>query len=253
MGYQDDLNNPALFEENEPGQYSYTQDSSCKAAYGQLRLSDSPERDPAAQAQAGGESRRQDDEGGHMIGARFGGAPGEENLTAQNRNLNRSAYKKMENEWAESLEKNDKVFVRVESHMDGSERPTSYSGYYITEHTDEQGNVSRESQYFSFINESRSTLESWDAAEEAYEAEHPESVGHDTTAPFHYDEETDEIVENPYYNPGAQGKESYLPEETQGSAEESASDYLPEGEDLSSSSAESGASNESGQDLNNGY
>ena len=171
----DDLNNPDLFTENEAGNYQYgTLEGGGKTASGSLRLSGSPSRDSQAQASAGGDARRGKDhdwgpdDGGHLIGARFDGSPGEENLTAQSRNLNRSDYKRMENEWAEHLENGDKVFVSIET--DAGDRPTAYMGYVIYESPD----GTRDWDAFSFTNESRSEKERWDEELDAYEAEHPE-------------------------------------------------------------------------------
>ena len=102
----ENLKNPYLFQEHQPGTYEYSEnDYGGKVASGSLTLTDEPARDSAAQAAAGGEMRRGSDsewgadDGGHLIGARFGGASGEENLTAQSRNLNRGAYKRMEAHW----------------------------------------------------------------------------------------------------------------------------------------------------------
>ena len=128
MSATDDLNNPHLFDENEPGNYTYTETAYGKTASGQLHTATSPDRDALAQRTAGGEDRRTAgneygvDDGGHLIGARFGGATGQENLTPQDRNLNRGDYKRAENEWADRLEKGDKVYVHMESYTgDGSD------------------------------------------------------------------------------------------------------------------------------------
>ena len=129
----EDLHNPYLFSEYKAGEYEYEVSADGKSATGSLKIAEDPERDSKAQASAGGEFRRDKnhewgaDDGGHLIGARFGGETGEENLTAQNRNLNRSDYKQMENDWAARLEDGEKVFVHIET--DGVERPNAYMGY----------------------------------------------------------------------------------------------------------------------------
>ena len=51
-----------------------------------------------------GTARLADDDGGHIIGHRFMSDQGTKNLFPQNANLNRSAYKKKENEWADRLD-----------------------------------------------------------------------------------------------------------------------------------------------------
>ena len=173
--FHDDIRDPNLFTENAAGNYQYeTRADGGKSAAGSLRLADSAVRDNQAQASVGGDARRGKDhdwgpdDGGHLIGARFGGSPGEENLTAQSRNLNRSDYKRMENQWAEHLDNGDKVFVFVET--DGGERPTAYMGYVIYESPD----GTRDWDVFSFTNESRSEQERWEEELDAYEAQHPE-------------------------------------------------------------------------------
>lgn len=210
MSATDDLNNPNLFDENQPGEYSYSENAYGKTASGQLSLSSSPERDPDAQRAAGGEDRRTSgntygvDDGGHLIGARFGGSVGQENLTPQDRNLNRGDYKRAENDWADRLENGDKVYVHMESYTgDGSNRPTNYMGYAIFEHTDENGNKTREIEYYSFNNESRAEQEQWEKDEEAFYQENPEAVQEqqkaNTSMPYIWDDEKGDLVENPNY------------------------------------------------------
>lgn len=234
MGVYEDLNNPDLFEENAPGDYTYSESAYGKTASGQLTLDAEVQRDPVAQRTAGGEARRTAgneygvDDGGHLIGARFGGAAGEENLTPQDRNLNRSGYKDIENGWADHLKDGDKVYVNVESYdSDGAGRPTNYMGYAIIEHTDEMGNTSREVEYISLNNESRAEQESWMEAEEEYYAEHPEAAQaqqeENTAMPYIWDEEQGEAVENPYYQ---ENTTDYAPE-PEASSELDQSDYTP--------------------------
>ena len=78
--------------------YSYEKDDEERIilAEGDLHLGQGV-RDTSAQLKAGGEFRRDTDEGGHLIGSRFGGSGELNNLIAQNRFINRSAYKKFEN------------------------------------------------------------------------------------------------------------------------------------------------------------
>lgn len=167
----DDLNNPYLFSEHQAGVYEYGENGvGGKTATGSLRIAEDPSRDGKAQSAAGGENRRGNDhewgadDGGHLIGARFGGETGEANLTAQNRNLNRSDYKHMENEWAAHLEAGDKVFVHIET--DDAQRPNAYMGYVIYESPD----GTRDYDTFHMVNESRSEIAQWEADAEAFEA-----------------------------------------------------------------------------------
>lgn len=163
-----DLKNPYLFSEYQAGEYEYSEnDYGGRVAFGSLALTDTPMRDNAAQANAGGEMRRANDsewgadDGGHLVGARFGGSPGEENLTAQSRNLNRGAYKRMENQWAAHLEAGDKVFVYIET--DQPYRPEAYMGYVIYETPE----GTRDYDTFHMINESQSEIARWEAEAEA--------------------------------------------------------------------------------------
>lgn len=166
----DDLYNPYLFSEHQEGVYKYGENGvGGKTATGSLRIAEDPSRDGKAQSAAGGENRRGNDhewgtdDGGHLIGARFGGETGEVNLTAQNRNLNRSDYKHMENEWAAHLEAGDKVFVHIET--DDAQRPNAYMGYVIYESPD----GTRDYDTFHMVNESRSEIAQWEADAEAFE------------------------------------------------------------------------------------
>lgn len=167
----EDLNNPYLFTEYKAGEYEYGENSvGGKTATGSLQIAEDPARDGKAQSSAGGESRRSNghewgaDDGGHMIGARFGGETGEENLTAQNRNLNRSDYKHMENEWVAHLEAGDKVFVHIET--DDPQRPNAYMGYAIYE----SPNGTRDYDTFHMVNESRSEIARWEENAAEFEA-----------------------------------------------------------------------------------
>lgn len=66
-----------------------------------LVLQEAP-RDVAAQ-QAVGKLGKSADEGGHLIGNRFGGEASPMNLVPQNMNLNRGEWKAMENSWERAL------------------------------------------------------------------------------------------------------------------------------------------------------
>ena len=152
------MDDPEFFEKHEAGDYQYGQSDIGKSAYGVLDLADDPVRDSNAQREAGGLERRQDDDGGHLIGARFGGSPTDENLDAQNRNLNRGAYKREENAWAEGLQEGDKIFVNTETYKrEGTERPDAYMGWTVTESPDGQ----RHWDAFSYTNESTETQDQW--------------------------------------------------------------------------------------------
>lgn len=167
----EDLENPYLFTENDEGAYTYaTNEVGGRTAYGSLYLPDEVQRDAKAQQEAGGDLRRGSDnplghdDGGHLIGARFGGSTGLENLTAQDSNLNRGSYKRMENEWASHLQAKDKVFVNVETAA--SDRPYAYMGYAIYESPDGK----REYETFMYPNENREQQDTWQQELDAAEA-----------------------------------------------------------------------------------
>ena len=145
----EDLRNPNLFNENKAGDYTYSKSDLGKSAYGSLKISDDPQRDPKSQLEAGGADRQKGDDGSHFIAASFGGATGEQNLEANNKDLNRRSFRELERGWRKSLDNGDKVFVNIESYRsNGSERPDAMMGYSITEHPD----GSREWDAFSFQN-----------------------------------------------------------------------------------------------------
>lgn len=152
------MNDPDFFENHEAGEYSYDESELGKNAYGVLDLADEPVRDANAQRQAGGLDRRPDDDGGHIIGARFGPSSTGENLDAQNRNLNRGAYKREENSWADALQEGNKVFLNAETYKrEGIDRPDAYMGWTVTESPDGQ----RHWDAFSYTNESTETQDQW--------------------------------------------------------------------------------------------
>ena len=171
-GFSEKFHDPLLFEKYLPGQYRYEGSAEeGKSATGTLYLPQEVVRDNSAQMAAGGDARLASDHlwggdvGGPLIGARFGGAAGEENLTAQSQNLNRGAYKRMENRWAEHLRNGDKVFVHIET-SEGA-RPVAYMGYAIYESAD--GKRSWEDIYFE--NESAAQKLQWTLEAEEFEWE----------------------------------------------------------------------------------
>jgi len=96
--------------------YDYTTDANgrIKTVEGELRL-DQGERSSHHQKNVGvNDGRLPTDDGGHLIGARFGGDGGLENLTPMSGKLNRGKWKKMENKWAKKLESGDTVKVKIE-------------------------------------------------------------------------------------------------------------------------------------------
>ena len=110
--------------------YSYEKDDEERIilAEGDLHLGQGV-RDTSAQLKEGGEFRRDTDEGGHLIGSRFGGSGELNNLIAQNRFINRSAYKTFENAWADELERGNDVHVKIEPYnQEKTKRPHPING-----------------------------------------------------------------------------------------------------------------------------
>lgn len=167
-----DKNKLQSSERYDSNGYHYETDKQgrIKHCEGTLRLEKNNERNPYAQLKAGGEDRRRDgddargkDDGGHLIGRRFGGSKDLDNLIAQNSRFNRGEYKSMEDDWQKRLEeKNDdgsskyKVDVDIRCKYKGdSERPDVV--YVYSKVTDSDGNVV-EKKVYRYHNESESLV-----------------------------------------------------------------------------------------------
>lgn len=71
------------------------------------------------------------DDAGHLIGDRFGGSPDTDNLVSQLSEVNKGEYLKMENEWAEAINKGEKVQIKIDVEYEGnSERPSAINVTY---------------------------------------------------------------------------------------------------------------------------
>ena len=118
-------------------------------AKGELRIENGT-RNAYAQRIAGGENRHINDDGGHLIGTRFGGSGELDNLVAEDRYINRGSFKSLENDWAKNLEDGNRVKVDIEPVYHGqSERPD-----IITAKTEIINiNNEKEIDYFSVTNE----------------------------------------------------------------------------------------------------
>ena len=135
----------------EDNGYSYSLDESGRVSEieGDLTLQ-TGERDIQAQRNAGGEFRRDTDDGGHFIGNRFNGPGGDINLFAQDRNFNRGGYKSLENEWARELENGNDVHVKIDPvYQESVGRPHAIMAEYTV--TDQNGN--ERTEYYSGTNE----------------------------------------------------------------------------------------------------
>lgn len=99
--------------------YKYGTDSTGRidSVHGNLHLGKA-KRNQYAQRSVGGEYRRKDDDGGHMIGTQFDGSGQIDNLVPMNSQINRSGGRlfRMETKWANAL-KNGKlvsVYIHIE-------------------------------------------------------------------------------------------------------------------------------------------
>lgn len=163
-------------QEYESGNYKYETDKQgrIKKCYGELSLQPESERNIYAQRKAGGEDRRRGtlegegkDDGGHLIGRRFGGSAEVDNIIAQDSKLNRGEYKRMEDDWQKRLEEKDEVGnskykvevdirckyndVKEETQRKDSQRPSDIFVY--SKVTDREGNVV-DKKIYHFKNES---------------------------------------------------------------------------------------------------
>ncbi|BAI98112.1 hypothetical protein SJA_C1-32780 [Sphingobium indicum UT26S] len=93
-----------------------------RKVHGQLFLGPTTARSRFNQIQAGKPDRRSGDDGGHFIAARFNGPNDSFNHFAQDANFNRSAYKALENSWANDLRAGKKVFVDIILQYAGTSR-----------------------------------------------------------------------------------------------------------------------------------
>lgn len=154
-------------EKYEVNGYKYETDSKgrIKHCEGDLHL-DEGKRNPGAQLEAGGPDRhtgdgveyhfKDKDDGGHLIATRFEGSGEKDNLVAQNYNLNRGAYKKMENGWAKTLEEKDDsgnqkydIHVEIKSVYRGDcERPGAFIANETITDKDSGEVISRQTRRF---------------------------------------------------------------------------------------------------------
>jgi hypothetical protein len=111
--------------------YSFTTDDRGRTqkVEGQLNL-DTADRNKYQQCKAG-KCGDAGDEGGHLIASIFNG-PGEAiNLVPMNGNLNKGAWKVMENDWAAALEQGKSVKVAITPvYIGSSKRPVSFDVEY---------------------------------------------------------------------------------------------------------------------------
>lgn len=110
--------------------YTYLTDSEgrVKSAEGQLQLSEEPRKQISDSMETIGKGdQKEGDQKGHLIGDRFGGGNGLENIVAMDGRVNQSDYKRIENTCAKALESGHEVHLKVVPKYDkSSSRPTSF-------------------------------------------------------------------------------------------------------------------------------
>ena len=107
-----------------PGEYTYTESQFGKTAEGVLALGKGT-RNAYDQRTVGSVHRSKDDDGAHLIAARYKGSGSKENLEAVHRNINRGSCKRMENNLADLLSTTThKVYMKASSYRrSGIDRP----------------------------------------------------------------------------------------------------------------------------------
>lgn len=133
------------------GGVTYTTDEQGRIVSCDGNATQTPEgtRDLKAQEQAGGEDRRDGDQGGHILARILGGAKGIENMLAMRGPINQGPYHTMEKEINEALQKGKDVHIHVDiKYDDDSKRPSKIIVTYT---------IDRKETVMEYDNESGST------------------------------------------------------------------------------------------------
>lgn len=105
---------------------TYTTDDKGRIIRCEAKPVRSPEnpRDNKAQQEAGGDDRKPNDQGGHIVGRDMNGDGGIGNLLAMDSKINQSDYKRMENDIKTALDDGKDVTTKTEvTYNEDSERP----------------------------------------------------------------------------------------------------------------------------------
>ncbi|SDZ06522.1 DNA/RNA non-specific endonuclease, partial [Thermoactinomyces sp. DSM 45892] len=123
----------ANVEFETPEGYNFKTDEHARltSAEGDLQAGKTYPRNGNDQLKVGGGDRLSDDQGGHLIAHVFKGSGLSDNLVPMNGNLNKGAWKRMENQWGRSLKNGEKVKVDIKVNYEGtSQRPSSFDVRY---------------------------------------------------------------------------------------------------------------------------
>ncbi|RRD95856.1 hypothetical protein EII17_01925 [Clostridiales bacterium COT073_COT-073] len=162
---QDEISINMEYEKN--GNKYYLDDKSriikCKA---KPQYTEDGVRNIKEQIEAGGNERRNDDDGGHIVGRVLGGAEGLENLVPMRRTINRGDYKKMENEISHGLKEGKEVELEVQlQYKDDSGRPSKIMANYTIEDKVVQVKFENEPNSLDLLNDAQDKI-----SEEDYRA-----------------------------------------------------------------------------------
>ena len=150
----------------EPGNYTYIETPTGKKAFGIVKVGPQSKRDPKAQVQAGGEDRRPDDQGGHLIAYILGGVTSDVNLDAQNCNVNQRDMLRVElNVKKLASDPNNIVYYEVENFHSITSRPEAVM-IHIAVKNKTTGEISHD--YYEFTNESHKDREEWEKIASEY-------------------------------------------------------------------------------------
>lgn len=128
----------------ESNGYIFKQDALLRTreVSGTLTLNSNQSRSRSAQILAGGADRLPTDQGGHLIGRRFGGPSGLINLFAQDATINNSAYRILENSFEKAIRAGSSVRVNVTPLYKGSSlRPSSINVIYYIDNQRQIANI----------------------------------------------------------------------------------------------------------------
>lgn len=142
-----------------PGDYTYSQNHNGKAVGGVVKNGPTSNRDPAAQRSAGGTDRQPGDQGGHLLGHRFGGRNDSSNLDAQAANVNQKDQANVERNVSNlAANPNNTLSMNVTNFNSVGERPDA-TMINVGVKNNATGKI--DEQHVSFQNASHDRQESW--------------------------------------------------------------------------------------------
>lgn len=149
-----------------PGDYTYIETPTGKRAFGIVKIGPQSKRDSKAQTNAGGDDRRDDDQGGHLIAYVLGGVTNDSNLDAQNKNVNQRDMRRVENRVKDlASDPNNIVYYDVENFHSITSRPEA-TMIHIAVKNKKTGEITHD--YYSFTNESHEDREEWEEIASEY-------------------------------------------------------------------------------------